>query len=314
MSAAGWVGGALLAATPMPRPVRYRLRLRHADAARSADAIAGAALPVVLTTVVLTAVLAAVPVVAAGLRPLWAGVAIGLLTGVPFVLERRGLRRRLQGMTLPPDPVDQLPDDIDLDAVVATVRSAGDAPDLDGMRVLALATASVGDSRSARAYALRTAQLDPERWEVLLETGWTLCLRGRFGEGVRLLDRASQLRSGDPRSERVHAAGLLLAGRLRDAVAALNRAEGRPGERPLGLARRSANPEQSDVQLHQQRTRTAQADSEDEVGPADRRPVAAPPDPREDGDAHDAEPTREEDHRGDTDQTAREVTHGGPER
>jgi hypothetical protein len=314
MSAAGWLGGALLAATPMPRPVRYRLRLRHADAARHADAIAGAALPVLVAAVVLTAMLAAVPVVVAGLRPLWAGVSIGLLTGIPFVLDRRGLRRRLQDLPLPPDPVDELADDIDLDAVVASVRSAGDAPDLDGMRVLALATASVGDSRSARAYALRTVQLDPDRWELLMETGWTLCLRGRFGEGVRLLDRASQLRSGEPRVERVHAAGLLLAGRLRDAVAARDRAEGGPGERPLGLLRRSANPEQRDVELHQQRTRAAQADPEDQMGPADRRPVAAPPDARDDGDADDAQPTGEEDHRGDTDQTAREVTHGGPER
>jgi Tfp pilus assembly protein PilF len=123
-------------------------------------------------------------------------------------------------------------------AVSALVEplAADDPPDVEAHRLRALAAAAVGDQRIARAYALRTLQLDPGRWDALTDTGLVLCRSGRTREGCRLLQRAAEAAEGDRRAELALAQGLAMAGRLRDAVAALDRATGRTR---AGLARPS---------------------------------------------------------------------------
>jgi thioredoxin-like negative regulator of GroEL len=62
---------------------------------------------------------------------------------------------------------------------------------------------------------------------VAAQTGLALAQRGRFGEGVRLLERAAEVSTGHHRAELMLAHGTLLAGRLREAAEALDRSRGR---------------------------------------------------------------------------------------
>jgi Flp pilus assembly protein TadD len=95
------------------------------------------------------------------------------------------------------------------------------------LRSGAMACAVLRDQRAARALALRAVQLDPLRWEVAAQTGLALAQRGRFGEGVRLLERAAEVSKAHHRAELMLAQGTLLAGRLREAAEALDRSRGR---------------------------------------------------------------------------------------
>jgi Flp pilus assembly protein TadD len=99
------------------------------------------------------------------------------------------------------------------------------------LRVGAMASALLGDATTARGRALRAVQVEPPVWEVPAETGLQLCHDGRFGEGIRLLERAADVAGGHYRAELMLAHGMALAGRLRDAVEALDRAQGRPRHR-----------------------------------------------------------------------------------
>jgi hypothetical protein len=235
---AAWMGGALLGATPMLRPVRYRLRLRHPAAARASDAIADRSMPLLLAAALILFVIGIRPSMDPAFRFFWIGSAVGLLTGVPFVVERRRLRARMR--TLPPaaDPLDDLARALVGVAGVAAL-CGGDAPaalaaaderepdDVVGLRLGAMACAVLGDQRGARARALRAVQIDPTSWEVPAQTGLELCRLGRFGEGVRLLERAAEVSQGHHRAELMLAQGLSLAGRLRDAAEALDHSQGR---------------------------------------------------------------------------------------
>jgi hypothetical protein len=233
--ARAWLGGALLGAVPMLRPVRYRLRLRHPDAARASDAIADRVLAVLLIGVVVLLVVGLHPGASPSTRLYGIGGAVGLLTGIPFVVERRQLRRRLR--TLPPvaDPLDELeralPDDPAVHALgegdarqALSLTSQRDRDDLAALRIGAMACAVLGDQKGARARALRVLQVDATQWEVAAQTGLALAERGRFGEGVRLLERGAEVSEGHHRAELMHAHGLRLAGRLRDAAEAMDRA------------------------------------------------------------------------------------------
>lgn len=230
-----WLGGALLGAVPMPRPWRYRIRLRHPAAARASDAIADHMVGVILVAALLLGVIGIRPGMDSALRLFWIGSALGLLTGVPLVIERRALRRRLRSLPPVADPVDEvvraLPDgDPAAEALAANdparalelVRDA-DRDDPDALRAGAMASAMRGDQRAARALALRAVQLDPGRWEVAAQTGLALARRGGFGEGNRLLERAAEVSGGHHRAELMLAHGMLLAGRLREAAEALDR-------------------------------------------------------------------------------------------
>ena len=236
-------GGVALAMVPMPRPVRYRLRLRHPAAARVANAVADHALPVLLVLTAVLLVVGLLPGLDAALRLFWLGSAFGLLTGVPFVHERRQLRRRLEALPPVHDPLDELRDALPTDPAAARLLD-GDPPgalalvgekerdDPAGLRVGAMAAALLGDAKTARARALRAVQVEPPVWEVPAQTGLQLCRRGQFGEGVRLLERAADAAAGHYRAELMLAHGMSLAGRLRDACEALDRAQGRPPQRP----------------------------------------------------------------------------------
>jgi hypothetical protein len=245
LSPAARLGGVLLGAVPMLRPTRYRLRLRHPDAARVADAMADRVLPLLVLLIVVLAVVGLLPGQAPALRLFWLGSAFGLLTGLPYVHERRGLRRRLRELPPPADPVDELcramPDDPAARALAAgdaqhaaALAAERDRDDPAGLRAGAMAAALLGDARSARARALRAVQVEPPVWEVPAETGLHLCRRGGFGEGVRLLERAVEVSGGAARAELMLAQGLALAGRLRDAAEAFDRAQGRPPRRRPG--------------------------------------------------------------------------------
>ncbi len=241
-SAAAWVGGFALGVAPMPRPARYRLRMRHPRAARCSDALAEYALVTLLGLIVVLLVLGLRPGLDAALRLFWVGSAFGLLTGLPYVVERRGLRRRLA--TLPPvhDPVEEMCAALPDEPAVARLRAgdpAGaltvvpgrDRDDPVGLRVGAMAAAMAGDLKAARARALRAVQVEPPVWEVPAQTGLYLCRTGRFGEGIRLLERAVEVSGGHHRAELMLAHGMAQAGRLRDAVDALDRIQGRPARR-----------------------------------------------------------------------------------
>jgi tetratricopeptide (TPR) repeat protein len=233
-----WFGGAVIGVLPMPRPVRYRIRMRHPDAARASDAIADRMLPVLLVVAFLLFVIGIRPGMDSAIRFFFIGSALGLLTGAPFVIERRQLRARLRGLPPAADPVAEmlgaLGDDAaaialrrnDPDAAVACVRDM-DRDDPYALRIGAMACAMLRDQRAARALALRAVQLDPAAWEVPAQTGLVLSLRGRFGEGNRLLERAAEVSHGHHRAELMLAQGMRLAGRLREAVEAYERASGR---------------------------------------------------------------------------------------
>jgi hypothetical protein len=238
VTAGAWLGGALLGAVPMPRPVRFRFRLRHPGAARASDAIADRVLALLLIGVVVLLVVGLHPGAAQNTRLYGIGGALGLLTGIPFVVERRNLRRRLRSLPPVADPLDELARALPGDPAVHALQegNAGEAlrlsgererDDLAGLRVGAMACALLGDHRGARARALRVVQLDATRWEATAQTGLALAQRGRFGEGVRLLERGAELSGENHRAELMHAHGLLLSGRLRDAAEAMDRAAGR---------------------------------------------------------------------------------------
>src|SRR5258708_23318474 len=99
------LGGALLGLLPMPRPTRYRVRLRHPGAARAADAMADRAMPLLVLVIVVLAVVGLRPSLDSALRLFWLGSAFGLLTGLPYVHERRALRRRLRELPPVADPL-----------------------------------------------------------------------------------------------------------------------------------------------------------------------------------------------------------------
>ncbi|HXA27247.1 MAG TPA: hypothetical protein VN193_00725 [Candidatus Angelobacter sp.] len=221
----------------MPRAFRYRIRLDHPGAARASDAIADRMLPVLLVVALLLFVIGIRPGMDPAFRLFWIGSALGLLSGVPFVVERRGLRRRMRSLPAVADPVEELARALPDDPAVRALE-AGDAAealrlvrdrdrdDPDGLRAGAMACALLRDQRAARALALRAVQLDPLRWEVAAQTGLALARRGRFGEGVRLLERGAEVARGHHRAELMLAHGSLLAGRLREAAEALDRSRG----------------------------------------------------------------------------------------
>ncbi len=235
--------GVLLAVAPMPRPTRYRLRLRHRAAAAVSDRLADRALPVLLLGIVVLAVIGLLPRVDAALRLFWLGSALGLLTGLPYVHERRRLRRRLRDLPPAADPLEDLgaalPDDPAVALLLAgDARGALDAvagrdrDDAAALRVGAVAAAALGDHRAARARALRAVQVEPPVWQVPAETGLYLCRQGRFGEGIRLLERAAEVAGGHYWAELTLANGMAMAGRLREAAEAFDRARGAgPGRR-----------------------------------------------------------------------------------
>lgn len=241
-TAGTWAAGALLALTPMPRPVRYRRRLRHPQVARASDRLADRVLPVLLLVIAAFVAIGLLPRTDAALRLFWLGSAFGLLTGLPYVAERRQLRRRLRDLPPLPDPLDNLraalPDDRaaalllagDPQAALAEVEGR-DRHEPAALRVGAMAAAVLGDDKAARARALRAVQVEPPVWQVPAETGLYLCGQGRFGEGIRLLERGTEVAQGHHWAELMLARGMALAGRLRDAVDALDRAQGRPPRR-----------------------------------------------------------------------------------
>ena len=234
-----WIGGAALALAPMPRPTRYRLRMRHPRAALASDRIADHALPALMVGVVVLAVIGLLPGTQPALRLFWLGSAFGLLTGLPFVHERRRLRRRLHELPPARDPLDDLRTALPQDAAAALLLDGDphaamalleqrDRDDPAGLRVGAMAAAMLGDDKAARARALRAVQVEPPVWEVPAGTGLYLCRRGQFGQGIRLLERATEVAHGHYWAELMLAHGMAQAGRLRDAVEALDRAQGRP--------------------------------------------------------------------------------------
>jgi Flp pilus assembly protein TadD len=104
--------------------------------------------------------------------------------------------------------------------------------DPEALRLAALLSARTGRARAARLQALRAAQLDPARWDALLDTGVALCRRGRFAEGVRLLERGAELAGRSQPALLLLAAGDATAGRLREAVSVLDEANGVSEPRP----------------------------------------------------------------------------------
>jgi hypothetical protein len=236
--AGAWLGGLVLGATPMLRPLRYRIRLRHPAAARASDAIADRMLPLLLVVALLFFVVGIRPGMDPAFRLFWIGSAFGLLTGVPYVIERRRLRRRLRVLPAVAEPLEELARALPLLAEVEALRRGDTAPalaeaarrerdDLVGLRLGAMADAVAGDTRGARARSLRALQLDPGAWEVASQTGLQLCRGGRFGEGIRLLERGEEVSAGHHRAELMLAHGYALAGRLREAVEALDHLQGR---------------------------------------------------------------------------------------
>jgi hypothetical protein len=236
-SAGAWLGGTLMGVTPMPRPVRYRLRLRHPAAARVSDAIADRALPLLLVVALLLFVIGIRPGMDGAFRLFWIGSAIGLLTGVPFVHERRLLRRRLRALPPVADPLDELGRALPYDSAArllcdgdaeAALRKVGEMERDDpvALRVGAMSYAVLGEQKAARARALRAVQVDEAKWEVPSSAGLLLARAGRFGEGVRLLERGVEVSGGHHRAELMLAHGMRLAGRLREAAEAFDRSRG----------------------------------------------------------------------------------------
>jgi hypothetical protein len=221
---------AVLLLIPMPRAVRGRLRLRHPGAAETSDAVfERLAAPLVAAGLVCFAlgVITSLPVY-------FGGLGLGFLSGVPFVIERRRARRRLAALPPMPSPLlpaagpdvstsvlDALREGRAADALAALPPlTAGDPAPLLWAR--ALAAAGAGDEHTARACAVRCLQLDPRLRHVLSDAGLALCRRGRFTPGLRLLERATEAEgAADPRARRALVEGRRLAGRLHDAVAAL---------------------------------------------------------------------------------------------
>ena len=235
------LGGVALAVLPMPRSLRHRLRLRAPTAARCADRLADAALPAIVLALLGLALAVACPRTPAGVPRLWlAGAALGLATGIPFATERRQLRRRARGLGQPPDPLPRGPHTTAREAAVVEAIEAGDdavarerldpllaaAPAVEPLRLGALLEARRGAGGASRVLALRAVQLDARRWDVLLDAGAALCRRGRFQDGLQLLERAVELSGRSRHALLVLAAGQAVSGRLREASATLDEADG----------------------------------------------------------------------------------------
>ncbi|HEY2705153.1 MAG TPA: hypothetical protein VGL20_15845 [Candidatus Dormibacteraeota bacterium] len=243
---ASWLVAVVLALLPMPRSLRYRWRLAAPAGARRADRLAAAALPVVVTATLALLGAALLPTTPPPLR-LWSvGAAVGLATGIPLTVERRGLRHRVDAIpplaeptaagphtTARTRPAAEALDRGDPGAAAALLEALddGEGPDPEALRLAALAAARTGRVRAARLAALRAAQVDPARWDALLDTGAALCRRGRFAEGVRLLERGAELSGRSPAALLALAAGDATAGRLREAAGALDEAGGVSGPR-----------------------------------------------------------------------------------
>jgi tetratricopeptide (TPR) repeat protein len=210
-------------------------------AARRADRLAAAALPILTLATLALLLLAAVPRTVGGVPRLWLlGAAIGLATGLPFALERRTLRRRAAAIPPLVDPPALGTHTTGPEAAVAGAVDRGDlgtaqamlvplledGSNPEALRLGALIAARRGEVRAARLQALRAAQLDPSRWDALLDTGAALCRRGRFAEGVRLLNRGAELAGRSRPALLVLAAGHATAGQLREAVSAFDEARG----------------------------------------------------------------------------------------
>lgn len=227
--------GIALAVLPLPRTLRYRIRLGHPGWARVADRVAEATLPALVALTIAAAALAASPRLPAHLDRFWlAGAALGLLSGVPFAAERRRWRRRLAEVGLPPDPCAPYlaaPDgDPAWEALVAGDRASARArarevaaADPASSRRAALIAAAAGDGALARLLARRAARLDGSRWEVLSATAAAVCRRGRFRDAVQLAEEAVELSRGAPAAVYTLAQVLAASGRLREAVASLDR-------------------------------------------------------------------------------------------
>jgi hypothetical protein len=234
----------MLALLPMPRSLRYRWRLAAPAAARRADHLAAAALPLIAVATLALLGAALLPATPPPLRLWSAGAAVGLATGIPFSVERRRLRRRVAGIPPLGEPVAVGMHTTALTRPAAEALDRGDpepaaalpgalddeeGPEPEALRLAALAAVRTGRVRASRLAALRASQLDPARWDVLLDTGAALCRRGRFAEGVRLLERGAELSGRSPAALLVLASGDAAAGRLREAVSALDEAGGVSG-------------------------------------------------------------------------------------
>lgn len=245
MAAAPWLAAVGIALLPMPRGLRYRWRLAAPGAAARADRIAGTALAALWIGILALLLAGAWPGQQPSLRLWCAGAAVGLATGLPYVLERRSLRRRLATLAPLVEPAAAGPHTTDATRTVAEALDHGDlaaaaellgpgverSDDPEALRLGALLAARRGTVRPARMLALRAAQVDPARGDALLDAGAALCRRGRFPEGLRLLERGAEL-SGRSRSAlTLLATGAATAGRLREAAAALDEAEGVSGRR-----------------------------------------------------------------------------------
>jgi tetratricopeptide (TPR) repeat protein len=242
----GWLVAVALVLVPMPRSLRYRLRLAAPTAARRADRFAGAALPLIAAAILALLVATLRPGSPPSLRLWLVGAAIGLATGVPFALERRSLRRRVSAIAPLAEPsavgahttagtraaAEALDggDTAGAETLLAPLVEAGSDP--EALRLAALLSARTGRARAARLQALSAAQLDPARWDALLDTGVALCRRGRFAEGVRLLERGAELSGRSRPALLLLAAGDATAGRLREAASALDEANGVSEPRP----------------------------------------------------------------------------------
>jgi hypothetical protein len=226
------------------RRITRRWRVESTRAARRLDSLADSTVSVVAAATILSGGAALLPQsrLPGGLDRAWlVGTTIGLATGIPFAIERRNLRRRLRDLPRADDPVALVPlSDVAHAPAVAALAAgdhesaiellgpalAGERPDLEAMRLRALSAAAAGDVRTARAYALRAAQVDERRWDALVDTGLALCRRQHWGEGLRLLHRAVEVSEGDFRAELALAQGQAMAGHLREAVAAWERSRG----------------------------------------------------------------------------------------
>lgn len=241
--------GVILLLLPLPRTRRARIRLADPGAAARFDGVTGRlAAPLGLAALLCFALAALTSL------PLYfAGVGVALLSGVPVVLDNRRMRTRLRTAPPPPQPLlpaaaegptatalEAMRDRRPADALAELgPLAAGDA--LASLWVRALAAAATGDERVARACALRCVQLDPAALHVLSDAGLLLCRHGRFTAGLRLLERAADAADDAAPGTRERARlalveGRRLAGRLRDAVTALD------GEDRLRLPRRPAPP------------------------------------------------------------------------
>ncbi|HET9050121.1 MAG TPA: hypothetical protein VFO60_00360 [Candidatus Dormibacteraeota bacterium] len=220
---------------------RRRFRLAHPAGSALAAAVADRLTWILLAGVAVCAVIAVLAPggddASSGVRLAGIGAAVGLLTGVPFVVERRTQRRRLRlaapprpALPLPPAPGETVQEKEARALLASDPRAALDrlgeldatAPRLTDLRVRGAAAAMAGDTRLATACALRCLQLDEAAAYDATAIGLLLLSRLRFRAAVRVLERAVDAapEAEQPRAALVEA--LRLCGRLRDAVEALD--------------------------------------------------------------------------------------------